>query len=183
MTANLTCAQVSALLSFYIDNKLSSQLKQFVDAHLEVCPSCRAKLEALKSMVKSLKEVHEKIATMEPAQKESPSNTQYNNFKMNLSAYVDNELSDSENIKVKKYIISNPKARQELEQMYTLKKALHNSFDKAKSDVKVDYSKFILKRLDIQEEVYGPDSFAKVVALFVGILAVFTITAVIIFWI
>lgn len=183
MTINLTCTQVSALLSFYIDDKLSSQLKQFVEAHLATCPSCRAKLEALKNMVKSLKEVHEKLASMQPNSQEDSTTSQYNNFKANLSAYVDNELSNEENIKIKKYVISNAKARQDLENMYNLKKVLSNSFERAKNEIKDDYAKFILKRIDIQEEVYGPDSFAKVVALFIVILTVFTLTAVIIFWI
>lgn len=183
MTVNLTCTQVSALLSFYIDDKLSAHLKQFVEEHLEVCPACRAKLEALKTMVKSLKEVHEQLNKMESPQEENPINVQYNAFRANLSAYIDNELSDEENIKVKKYIIANPKARKELENLYSLRKAMQNSFEKTKNDVKTDYSKFILKRIDIEEEIYGPDSFAKVVAIFVAILTVFTLTAVIIFWI
>lgn len=183
MTVNLTCTQVSALLSFYIDDKLSNQLKQFVEAHLEICPTCRAKLEALRSMVKSLKEVHEKLAAIKPETKESTTTPEYDAFKVNLSAYVDNELSDEENIKVKKYVISNAKARQDLESLYNLKKILRNSFERTKNEAKEDYSKFILKRIDIQEEIYGPDSFAKVVALFILILTVFTLTAVIIFWI
>lgn len=183
MTVNLTCTQVSALLSFYIDDKLSSQLKQFVEAHLEVCPTCRAKFETLKSMVNSLREVHERLSAIKPGSEENFTTPQYDEFKINLSAYIDNELSDTDNIKIKKYIISNPKARQELEKMYSMKKILHNSFEKTKNESKEDYSKFILKRIDIQEEIYGPDSFAKVVALFIVILTVFTITAVIIFWI
>jgi anti-sigma factor RsiW len=183
MTINLTCTQVSALLSFYIDDKLSCQLKQFVEAHLSTCPTCRAKLDALQSMVKSLKEVHEKLAVIKTESHESPDSEQYNNFKTNLSAYVDNELSSEENIKIKKYVISNIKAREDLENMYTLKKMLNNSFEKARNDAKDDYSPHILRRIDIHEEIYNPDSFAKVVALFIVILTVFTITAAIIFWI
>lgn len=183
MTVNLTCSQVSALLSFYIDDKLSSQLKQFVEAHLAICPTCAAKLEALKSMVVSLKEVHDKLAAIKPEREENASMSHYGNFKVNLSAYVDNELNDEENIKIKKYIISNPKARKELESMYNLKKAINNSFEKSKNEAKADYSKYVLKFADMEEEIYGPDSFTKVLALFVAILAVFTLTAVIVFWI
>lgn len=182
MTMNLTCTQVSALLSFYIDDKLSSQLKQFVEAHLEICPSCRAKLEALKCMVNSLKEVHKKLESIKEEESLLPS-PQYDAFKTNLSAYIDNELDDEENIKVKKYIVSNPKARKELENLYQLRKVLQNSFEKTKNESKSDFSKYVLKRIDIQEEIYGPDSFAKVVAIFALILIVFTITAVIIFWV
>ena len=183
MTINLTCTQVSALLSFYIDDKLSVQLKEFVEAHLEICPSCRAKFEALRKMVNSLKEVHEKMTAIKSDYDTNQTTPQYDEFKTNLSAYVDNELSDEENIKVKKYVISNAKARQDLENLYTLKKVLSNSFEKTKNEVKEDYSKYILKRIDIQEEIYGPDSFAKVVALFIVIFTIFTLTAVIIFWI
>lgn len=183
MTINLTCTQVSALLSFYIDNKLSCQLKQFVEAHLSTCPTCRAKLDALSNMVKSLKEVHEKLADVKTESHENSDSEHYNNFKTNLSAYIDNELSDEENIKIKKYVISNTKAREDLENMYKLKKVLSNSFEKARHDAKEDYATYILRRIDIHEEIYGSDSFAKVVTLFIVILTVFTITAAIIFWI
>lgn len=182
MTINLTCTQVSALLSFYIDEKLSDQLRQFVEAHLEICPLCRAKLETLRSMVKSLKEVHERLSVVKSS--DSPEKISFDEeFKVNLSAYIDNELSDDENIRIKKYIISNAKARQDLENLYNLKKVMQNSFEKTKNEAKKDYSKYILKRIDIQEEVYGSDSFAKVVALFIIIFAVFTLTAVVIFWV
>lgn len=183
MTVNLTCTQVSALLSFYLDDKLSTQLKQFVEAHLKVCPTCSAKYDALKDMVKSLKEVHDRLAVIKREDETNPETVQYDEFKTNLSAYVDNELTDEENIKVKKYVISNMKARQDLEKLYNLKKVLNNSFERAKNDVKGDYAKFILKRIDIQEEIYGPDSFAKVVALFIAILGFFTLAAVLIFWV
>lgn len=184
MTVNLTCTQVSALLSFYIDDRLSSQLKQFVEAHLEICPTCRAKLEALKIMMKSLKDVHEQLASVKTSEDIKQENTAQNEiFKTNLSAYIDNELSDEENIKIKKYIVSNTKARQDLEKLYNLKKVLQNSFEKTKNEAKEDYSKYILKRIDIQEEIYNQDSFAKIAALFIVILTVFTITAIIIFWV
>lgn len=183
MTVNLTCTQVSALLSFYLDDRLNDQLKQFVKAHLDICPTCHAKYEALKNMVSGLKEVHEKLTTVDSNNsRESALSPQYRDFKMNLSAYIDNELSDEDNIKVKKYVISNQEARKDLESLYNLKKVMSNSFERAKHDVKEDYSKYILKRIDIQEEVYGSDSFARVVALFILIFAICTIGAVVIFW-
>lgn len=187
MSVNLTCSQVGALLSFYIDDKLNDQLKQFVNAHLEVCPTCRTKLETLRSMINGLRDVHERLKEISTddveVDEDGTQTAQYDAFKVNLSAYVDNELADEENIKVKKYIISNPKARKDLENLYSLKKLMYNSFDKSRNEVKDDFSKYILKRIDIQEEVYGQDSFAKVVALFIFILTVFSLTAVIIFWI
>lgn len=183
MTVNLTCNQVSALLSFYLNDKLNDQLKQFVQEHLDNCPACRAKLAALSDMVKSLKEVHEKLKVTQPAISREEISPQYSEFKSNLSAYVDNELSDEDNIKVKKYVISNPNARQDLESMMDLRRLLHASFDKTKQEMKVDFSKFVLRNIDIHEELYAPDSFAKVVAFFIIMLTLFTLSAVIIFWI
>lgn len=180
MTVNLTCTQVGALLSFYMEDKLSNQLKQFVESHLEICPACRAKYEALRTMVASLKEGHKKI---DEIQKPENADCYYDEFRLNLSAYADNELSDEENIKVKKMIIANPKAREELEKLYKLKKMMNNVFEKEKNAVKLDFSKFVLKRIDIQEEVYGNDSFARVIALFIFISAVFILTAFVIFWV
>lgn len=183
MSTNLTCTQVSALLSFYLDDKLSNQLKEFVEAHLEACPTCRAKFETLKNMLNSLREVHDKLVAIKAGCEEKFPTTQYDEFKINLSAYIDNELNDSENIKMKKFIVSNPKARQELEQMYKLKKVLNTSFEKEKAEAKDDFSKILLRRIDIQEEVYASDSFARVVAIFILMFVVFTLTAVIIFWV
>jgi len=183
MTASLTCTQVSALLSFYIDDKLSSQLTQFVEAHLEKCPLCRAKYETLKSMVTSLRVAQEKLATVKTSDDEKVVSSHCEEFKTNLSAYVDNELSDADNIKVRKYVISNAQARGELESMYKLKKAMHNSFEKTENESKYDFSKFIMNRIDMQEEIYGSVSYAKVAAIFLFIFALFTVTAVVILWI
>ena len=53
---------------------------------------------------------------------------QYKDFRSNLSAYVDNELDNQDSIKIKKIAISNPLARQDLENIYTFKRLLHSSF-------------------------------------------------------
>lgn len=185
MSVNLTCTQVGALLSFYLDNKLSNDLKCFVDAHLANCPTCRLKLETLKTMIKNLREVQCELSCVkQDIEPKKVEDEVYNEFKTNLSAYIDNELKDEDNIRVKKYIISNPKARKEVESMYNLRNLLKNSFEKTKNDCKEDFTKNIFRRIDIKEEVYGnSDSFSKVVAIFVLIFTVFTFTAVLIFWI
>ena len=35
MNKDLTCQQVSALLNFYIENKLNPRLKEYINLHLE----------------------------------------------------------------------------------------------------------------------------------------------------
>ena len=52
MNKELTCNQVSALISFYIKGKLNSKLKEYVDLHLERCPNCRKKITDLQNILK-----------------------------------------------------------------------------------------------------------------------------------
>lgn len=91
---------------------------------------------------------------------------QYEEFKANLSAYVDNELNDDENIKIKKITISNPLARQDLEDIYTFKKILHSSFEKTRNDVKEDYSRYILNQIENISDTNEIDPFFKIIAAF-----------------
>ena len=57
MNKELTCNQVSALISFYIKGKLNSKLKEYVDLHLERCPNCRKKITDLQNMLNKMYEV------------------------------------------------------------------------------------------------------------------------------
>ena len=77
---------------------------------------------------------------------------QYQFFKKNLSAYIDNELSEEENVKIRKYAIGNKKARKELEDTYHIRKLMRNSFKKNKSETKPDFSKNIMKQINTEEK-------------------------------
>ncbi len=158
MTVNLTCAQVSALLPFYIENKLSSHLQQFVASHLEHCPKCMVKYERLKKLMLNLKDEHE----FKSAEEQEASSELSDELMMSLSAYVDNELDEIESIKVKKNIISNPKARKEFENLYALKNIMYRDFEREKSDIKSDFSKAIFRKANLRDEVYCEDAFFKV---------------------
>lgn len=161
MQYNLSCEQVTALLSFYAENKLSEKLSNYVKAHLDKCPQCREKYRHLQCILKRFNEIKNETP-------ESPYITkQYEIFKSNLSAYVDNELNDIENIKIKKIAISNPLARQDLEDIYTYKKLLHTSFEKTKNELKNDYSKAVVCHLQEEScEKSGIDPFIKIVTIF-----------------
>ena len=165
MQNQLTCEQVEALLNFYIENKLSEKLSEYVRKHIEKCPSCMDKYIKMRNMLN-------KIINIECPEIENPYITkQYEDFKSNLSAYIDNELDDLENIKIKKISISNPLARQDLEKIYTFKKLLNNSYEKTKSEFKNDLSKNIIHQL--QQENYEQDRidpFTKLVITFFAML-------------
>ena len=95
MQNQLTCDQVSALLSFYVEDKLSSKLSEYVRQHLENCPACMEKYLQMKNMLNKFMEIQNE-------ELENPYATkQYEDFKANLSAYIDNELNNFESIKIK----------------------------------------------------------------------------------
>lgn len=164
----ITCAQMDVLISFYIEGDLSRALKLKVEDHLKNCPTCRAKFDIIKSMLNDLRcsidEKEEEMFTV-------ASNSQYKVFQNNLSAYIDNELPQEENIKIKKFTINNKKARKELEDTYNIRKLMSDSFHKTKSEAKHDFSRNVLKQLNLNEE----DSLAFNPVLKVGVAFVMTV--------
>ena len=167
MNNQLTCEQVTALLNFYIEDTLSSKLKECVRRHLENCPECMEKFISMQNIMNKFIEIqNEEI--------ENPYATkQYEDFKSNLSAYVDNELNNIDSIKIKKIAISNPLARQDLENIYTFKKLLHSSFEKTKNELKNDYSKTTIcqfKHDNADEKINF--SFYKLTAIFFMMITV-----------
>lgn len=149
----LTCAQMDVLITFYIDKELSDALKSQVEEHLRKCPTCQAKYDIVKSMISELKTSYEnsKKLTKTQLEKKKVTSEQFRLFKNNLSAYMDNELSNEESLKMKKYTISNIQARKELEDNYYIRKLMKDSFDKSETEAKRDFSKQVLKQLELEE--------------------------------
>lgn len=153
----LTCTQMDVLISFYIDGDLSKALKNQVEEHLRECPGCRAKYDIIKSMLSDLKNSFDMQEEPVPTEVygdslNSVNTAQFRIFKNNLSAYLDNELSNDDNIKIKKFTINNKSARKALEDSYNIKKLMNDSFRKTKSEVKHDFSRSVLKQLELEEE-------------------------------
>ena len=46
---------MDVLISFYIDGDLRSTLKSYVEEHIKLCPTCRAKFDIIKSMLLEMK--------------------------------------------------------------------------------------------------------------------------------
>ena len=145
----ITCEQMDVLISFYIEGDLSKTLKAKVEEHLKTCSVCRAKYDIIKTMLQDLKD---SLDENEPEVVTSATNSQYRLFQNNLSAYIDNELPPEENIKIKKFTINNKKARKELENTYNIRKLMNDSFHKTKSEFRQDFSKNVMKQLDLNNE-------------------------------
>ena len=57
MQYNLSCEQVTALLTFYAEEKLSAKLSGYVKSHLDNCPECREKYLQLQNILKRFNEI------------------------------------------------------------------------------------------------------------------------------
>ena len=161
MQNELTCSQVIALVNFYIEDKLTPKLRGLVDAHLQHCENCR---KLYYGAADTLNKFQNNIPT-NYTKYETP---QYFEFIGKLSAYIDNELDEHDSVKMKKIAITNPLARQDLENMYTFKRLMHNSFNRTKSEWKNDYVKLIMKELG--KEPVLKFGFSKLVYSFVFLL-------------
>ena len=148
----ITCLQMDVLISFYIDGELSESLKAKVEEHLKECSVCRAKLNIISSLFTDVKKKYCSQNEEEVYSTNVHSSGQYQFFRNNLSAYVDNELPEEENIKMRKYTIGNKKARKELEEAYKIRKLMRDSFRKSKADTKPDFSKKIMKQAEIDDK-------------------------------
>jgi len=163
----LNCNQVITLLTFYIEGKLSRKLSANVEHHLNICPSCKEKYLKLRQILENYANIKNKITEEDDYIDEEEFNTpQYQVFKENLSAYIDNELSDDENIKIKKIAIANPLARKDLENIYSFKQLLHSSFNRTKQNMKQDYTKKTLNQLAIPNDIKPDEWVNRVITIF-----------------
>ena len=181
----LTCAQMDVLISFYIEGDLSDALKSQVEDHLEHCSTCRVKYDIVKSMIGEMqqclsKEENKAFNTCSNFYN-SATSEHYMLFKNNLSAYIDNELPTEDIIKIKKFAINNKCARKDLEDSYKIRKLLNNSFKKTKSEVKRDFSRSVMKQLELDEEAnLGFHPAIKILIIFT--LTVLITTTIVLFY-
>ncbi len=175
----ISCSQMDVLIPFYVEGDLTPILQKKVEEHMLKCPTCRAKFNILNSIRKEINDSLEDSGEETYSTKVSPSR-QYRVFKNNLSAYVDNELPQEESIKMKKFTINNKKARKELEDAYNIRRLMSESFKKTKSESKSDFSKSVLKKLDLLEQdaqIFNP----VIKVAFAFVMCVILITAIVVY--
>lgn len=146
MTEDITCKKVSALLSQYIDNKVTPQERAFIEEHIAMCPDCYKKFIYLRNLINSLKDSYKKVMEMALTRQKRTafSIREYEKFKMNLSPYIDNELESDEGYEFRKYLMKSRIAQKELKNTYLMQKQLHNAYEKVKVSLDVDFSKQIV---------------------------------------
>ena len=179
----LSCSQMDVLISFYIEGDLSTGLKKQVENHLKTCASCRAKFEIIKNMIEDLRNCFNDEEDSDSLDDKSPvsnvASQQFKTFKSNLSAYLDNELSGEENFQIKKFTINNKQARKELEENYNLRRLMNNSFQKTTNEIKQDFSKNILKQLELEDDtIFTIHPVVKILIGFMVIVGCFAVVAI-----
>jgi len=153
----ISCSQFENLLSFYLNKDLTDNLKNAFEQHLKECNYCKEKYKIICSIINNIKNAYEQFINSEhlPFQtnnteilEENTNQTAdiYNGINnIELSAYIDNELPDERSIKIRQDIGSKPKTRKKLEKLYNLRKLLKNSYSEEKNNLKIDFSKNIIK--------------------------------------
>lgn len=167
MTEDMICRKVSSMLSQYIDNKVSLSEKQFIEEHISMCPECYKKFIYLKNLISSLKDSYKKVMEMaiQRQKKATFSIREHERFIENLSPYMDNELESTESYEFRKYLMKSKMAQKELKTAYLMQKKLHNSFEKTKRSLEVDFSKEIMADLRSENVYWRRQRFAKVAIL------------------
>ena len=169
----LTCNQMDILVSFYLENELSTCLKKQFEEHLNKCESCSSKFEIIKTLFSEMK--HAACNDLDAySDNDYQTNVHENIFTSKLSEYMDNELPGEENIKIKKYALTNKLARKELEDSYNIRRLMSDSYKRTKAEAKQDYTKNIIKRLELEEEVQAGFHPA------INLLIVFTLTVLVV---
>lgn len=146
MDKDKICKIVNSMLSHYIENKLPPEQYQFVKKHLDECSSCKKRCQNLKNLIKKMKQ--EYAIDLKKNASANFEEREYNNFKNNLNAYLDNELGYENSIKFKKYIMKSPSARKEVQDVYQMQKLIRESFARTKFQSCPNFTKNILMNLD-----------------------------------
>ena len=142
----ITCNQFEGLLSFYLNNDLGENLIAMVEEHLKECPHCKMKYEVLHSIIDDIKDAYkqfidgdEYVVSHNESGSVSPND---------LSAYIDNELSDEYSVKIRRNIVARPQLRAKIDKLYKLRKFMSESFREHKSRLKTDFSRDIIRNAD-----------------------------------
>ena len=155
---DINCSQFEGLLSFYVNGDLTENMASAVEEHMKICPACQMRYNIVNSIIHDIKSAYSEVLTnsnledkytvIEPVFE--PSEDEVKNTE--LSAYVDNELTEEESLKLRRNIIAKPKLRNKVEKLYRLKKVISNSHRIHRLLLKSDYSKDVIKTLNSNKQ-------------------------------
>lgn len=144
----ITCNQFEGLLSFYLNNDLGENLKNMVEEHIRNCPDCRMKYDVLHTIIDDIKDAYKQFINGDDYIVKDDNEDNDTHSLSELSAYIDNELSDEHSVKLRKKIVAKPKLRQKIDKLYKIRKFMSSSFKEQKNKLKTDYSKNIVRDIN-----------------------------------
>ncbi len=170
----INCNQFENLFSFYLNGELSLPMKEAFEEHLRECPQCCMKFDILKNIIGDIKEAYSKFLSEEEYIEAEPVTQEYVTG-AELSAYIDNELSDENSVKIRRNIIAKPKVREKIDKLYKLRKIMSDSFAEHKKSLKTDYARDIISKMDNQ--AFKSNAYVHCIAfiLFVTIVFAFSV--------
>ena len=173
----ISCEQIDILLSYFIDKKLSNKIMTEIEYHLNICSSCREKYMNMLRIAKNYYDIKQIVCPEEDTNIYSKTYMEksYKDFQLNLSAYIDNELPDKENLRIKKFAIVNAIARQDLENMISFRQLLQDSFIKTKSNFKRDLSKQTINNINENSRDKHKYEFLQIITKFILLLFCLTL--------
>lgn len=176
----INCKQFEELIPFYINNELGENLKKAFIEHLHNCPNCHIRFNMLNSIVNDLKNAYNHLtfdSNEEEHIKIEAMADEDTNTNANLSAYIDNELNDDISIQIRKNIVAKPILRKKVENLYNLRKIMTNSFNKEKNNLKTDFSRDVIKRIQSKHE--EKESFLPCILFIVFVITVLTMSLIV----
>ena len=167
MDNNQACKKVVSLLSLYVDNKVTYSEREFIEEHLAFCPECYQKYMYLKQLIYSLKDSYRKVMEMAMARQKSAtfSIREHEKFMENISPYIDNELEPADSFEFRRYLMKSKMAQKELRNTYFVQREIKDSFEKAKKNLKKDFSKSIIAEVNLRRPVLIKPKVYKVAIL------------------
>lgn len=180
----INCVQFSELITFYLNDELSKNLKQAFEEHLKECPNCNLRFKMLHSLVDELRHVYNEISIEHDETEndvlQSLSNEEIDEDRnLELSAYIDNELNEEFSVKVRKAIVAKPQIRNKIKKLYKIQKCLKNSYLNDQNHLKKDYSGFVLKKLNICSNDSKSNFYCVLFITFVVILVLLSLLVIV----
>ena len=133
---NTDCQNFEKLLPLMIKSRLNLKDYIFFRQHLNKCENCQKKYEFIKKIFEDFKNIDSSNTKNVTTPFFKYSINEYKAIEDNISAYIDNELSPKENLKVKKLLIGNKHIETEFIKINKLIEIIKNDAEICKNRIK-----------------------------------------------
>ena len=158
----MTCEHVLNMLPLYIDEKTSEEDTIKIKEHLRTCQECYDKYISLKSVAEKIKTAFADISCTIDSDKIF--------FRNNLSAYIDNELGNSDYYKFSKLIKENQQSKKEYDEMNSFEEKLKKSFQENTKTLRPDLSQNVINEIKRESPAFIYELYVKAALITLGFI-------------